>query len=45
MDTSGLNIDRIKQNEFEYWRAEGWNWPVKIISAKRGLALKASAGE
>jgi hypothetical protein len=44
MNTSGLDVDRIKQNVAEYWQAEGWNWPVKVISAARGLALGASAG-
>jgi hypothetical protein len=44
MNTSGLDVDRIKQNVAEYWQAEGWNWPVKVISAARGLTLGASAG-
>jgi hypothetical protein len=44
MNTSGLDVDRIKQNVAVYWQAERWNWPVKVISAQRGLALGASAG-
>jgi len=44
MNTSGLDIDRIKQNVVEYWQSEAWNWPVKVISAGRGSALGASAG-
>jgi hypothetical protein len=45
MDTSGLDLDRIKHNVAEHWEAEGWSWPVKVISAERGLALGASAWE
>ena len=44
MDTAGLDVDRIKQHVSEYWRAEAWNWPVKVMSAQRASALRASAG-
>jgi hypothetical protein len=44
MDTAGLDVNRIKQNVSEYWRAEAWNWPVKVMSAQRVSALGASAG-
>ena len=44
MDTTGLDVSRIKQNIAEYWGAAGWNWPVKIISAKRAQSLGAAVG-
>jgi len=44
MDTKGLDVGRIKRNVLEYWQAESWNWPVKVISARRAGALKAAAG-
>src|ERR1019366_7671173 len=44
MDTAGLDVDRIKQHVSEYWRAEAWNLPVKVMSAHRASALGASAG-
>ena len=44
MDTAGLDLNRIKQNVSEYWHAEGWNWPVKVMSAQRASALGASPG-
>jgi len=39
MDTTGLDVNRIKQNVIEYWNAERWNWPFKVISMERGLKL------
>jgi hypothetical protein len=44
MNTAGLDIDRIKRNVIEYWQAEAWNRPVKVISAQRGAQLGAAAG-
>src|SRR4249919_3043893 len=44
MNTAGLDVNRIKQNVSEYWRAEAWNWPVKVMSAQRAATLRASMG-
>jgi len=44
MNTAGLDVNRIKQNVAEYWGAEGWNWPVKIVSAQRAQLLGAALG-
>ena len=44
MNTNGLDVGRIKKNVGEYWIAEGWNWPVKVISSARASALGCSAG-
>jgi hypothetical protein len=44
MNTEGLDVNRIKQNVLEYWNAESWNWPVKVMSAQRASALGASTG-
>jgi len=42
----GLDIPRIKQNVIAYWREDPrMNWPVKVISAQRGAALGAVAGQ
>ena len=45
MDTAGVDVNRIKQNVSEYWHAESWNWPVKVMSVQRALALGASVGQ
>ena len=44
MDTTGFDVAKIKANVVEYWQAEGWNWPVKVMSSARGTALGLSAG-
>ena len=34
---SGLNVPKLKQNVIAYWLEDTrMNWPVKVISAKRG---------
>jgi hypothetical protein len=44
MNTGGLDVARIKQNISGYWQAEGWNWPVMVISAQRATAWGAAGG-
>lgn len=44
MNTSGLDVDKIKANVMDYWKSEGWNWPVKVISRERAQALNATLG-
>src|SRR5215469_7214273 len=42
----GLNVAKIKQDVIAYWRQDQrMNWPVKVISAQRGLALGAKVGQ
>jgi hypothetical protein len=40
-----INLPKAKQNAIEYWREDPrMNWPVKVISAQRGVALGAAVG-
>ena len=43
MNSAAVDVGRMKQIVLEYWRAEGWNWPVKVMSAERGLSIGACA--
>jgi hypothetical protein len=42
---AGIDIQKVKQNVIAYWREDPrMNWPVKVISAQRGVGLGATVG-
>jgi hypothetical protein len=43
---AGLDIQKIKLNITNYWLEDPrMNWPVKVISAQRGISLGAKVGD
>ena len=42
---AGIDVQKVKQNVIAYWREDPrMNWPVKVISAQRGVGLGATLG-
>jgi hypothetical protein len=42
---SGFDVLKQKQNAISYWLEDPrMNWPVKVMSAQRGVSLGATAG-
>jgi hypothetical protein len=45
MINAGIDVQKVKQNVIAYWREDPrMNWPVKVISAQRGIGLGATLG-
>ena len=43
--SAGIDVDKVKQNVIAYWREDPrMNWPVKVISAQRGVGIGAAVG-
>ena len=42
---AGVDVQKVKQNVIAYWREDPrLNWPVKVISAQRGVGMGATLG-